>query len=69
HDVRSELPAKVLRVLVREGDTVKEGQAILVLEALKMEIEIAAPADGRVAAVAVAAGQQVGAGELLVAVA
>ncbi|MEO0603102.1 MAG: biotin/lipoyl-containing protein [Myxococcota bacterium] len=69
HDVRSELPAKVLRVLVKEGDTVKEGQTILVLEALKMEIEIAAPADGRVAAVAVAAGQQVGAGELLVAVA
>ncbi|MEN0066305.1 MAG: biotin/lipoyl-containing protein, partial [Myxococcota bacterium] len=69
HEVRSELPAKVLRVLVKEGDTVKAGQALLVLEALKMEIEIASPADGRVTSIAVAAGSQVAAGALLAAVA
>jgi len=69
HEVRSELPAKVLRLLVKEGDAVKEGQALVVLEALKMEIEIAAPADGTVSSIAVAPGEQIGAGALLVAVA
>jgi propionyl-CoA carboxylase alpha chain len=59
----------VLRVLVSPGDVVSEGQALLVLEALKMEIEVNAPSGGTVAEVLVDAGQQVAAGAVLVTVA
>ena len=45
------MPGKVIRVRVREGETVVRGAALMVLEAMKMEHTIAAPADGRVTAV------------------
>lgn len=44
--VNSPLPGVVLGLSVREGDTVKKGQGILVLEAMKMENTIEAPCDG-----------------------
>ena len=65
-EVRSELPGKVLRVLVGAGDSVTEGQVLLLLEALKMEIPVSAPAAGVVANLPVEVGQQVGPGDLLV---
>ena len=61
----SMMPGKVVRVLVSEGDAVRAGQGILVVEAMKMENEIAASKDGRVSSVAVAAGQSVEGGTLL----
>jgi pyruvate carboxylase subunit B len=67
--IHAELSGQVLRVLVREGDSVAEGDALLVLEALKMEIEVKAPCAGRVSQVAVAGDQQVNSGDLLVAIA
>ena len=61
------LPGKILQVLVAEGDAVKPGQALMVLEAMKMEHTIAAPAAGKVATLRFAAGDQVEEGaELLV---
>ncbi len=45
------MPATVVRVQVHPGDTVTRGQTLIVLEAMKMELPVHAPADGRVAAV------------------
>ena len=50
---------------VKAGDTVKKGQVILVLEAMKMENDIVAPADGTVASIDTAVGSAVEAGETL----
>ena len=47
-ELKSPMPGLVLKVFVNEGDTVKKGDSILVLEAMKMENIIKAPADGRV---------------------
>lgn len=66
--VKSELPGKILRVQVSPGDSVQEGQVVLLMEALKMEIEVAAPCAGVVGEVAVSDGQQVAAGDLLLAI-
>jgi biotin carboxyl carrier protein len=60
------MPGTVLRVDVREGDEVEAHQALLVLEAMKMEHPLTAPFDGRVERVAARAGAGVQAGDLLV---
>ncbi|MEV6153653.1 biotin carboxylase N-terminal domain-containing protein [Nonomuraea sp. NPDC052129] len=59
------MPGSVLRVEVEPGERVTKGQAVLVLEAMKMEHQIAAPADGVVSGVHVEKGQQVEAGAML----
>ncbi|MEV0383699.1 biotin carboxylase N-terminal domain-containing protein [Nonomuraea sp. NPDC050643] len=59
------MPGTVLRVEVAAGDRVTKGQAVLVLEAMKMEHRIAAPSDGVVAGVHVEKGRQVDAGAVL----
>ena len=53
-------------VKVKVGDTVKAGTVLCVLEAMKMENEIPAPKDGKVAQVVVTKGATVGAGDTLV---
>jgi biotin carboxyl carrier protein len=65
-EVRAAMPGKVVAVLVEVGATVEAGQGLLVIEAMKMENEIGAPRDGRVAKVHVAPGQPVEPGEILV---
>jgi biotin carboxyl carrier protein len=64
--VKSVMPGVVAELLVAPGDRVSGGQPMLILEAMKMQNEIAAPQDGVVGAVHVAAGQAVGAGANLV---
>ena len=64
--VTAPLPGKVLEVCVKVGDTVKAGQKVAVLEAMKMENDIMAPADGVVATVNVAQGASVATDEVLV---
>ncbi|KQT09368.1 acetyl-CoA carboxylase biotin carboxylase subunit [Ramlibacter sp. Leaf400] len=60
------MPGKVVSFAVKAGDSVKKGQALAVMEAMKMEHTIAAPADGTVAEVLYAPGDQVAEGaELL----
>ena len=66
--VASVMPGKVVRVLVKVGDAVTEGQGLVVVEAMKMENEIEAPKDGTIAAVEVEPGQAVESGEVLVVV-
>ncbi|MCL2493367.1 MAG: biotin/lipoyl-binding protein [Clostridiales bacterium] len=63
--IESPMPGTILNVLVKPGDAVKKGQVLLILEAMKMENEIVAPADGIVDAVAVAKGASVNAGDVL----
>jgi acetyl-CoA/propionyl-CoA carboxylase biotin carboxyl carrier protein len=57
--VRSPMPGTVLHVSVADGDRVRAGQPLLVIEAMKMEHTISAPTDGRVAELAVRPGSQV----------
>jgi len=59
------MPGKVVAVLVLAGATVERGQGIIVIEAMKMENEIAAPRAGTVTEVCVQPGHAVEAGQLL----
>ncbi|MCL4813293.1 MAG: hypothetical protein KJ061_12435 [Vicinamibacteraceae bacterium] len=62
------MPGKVLRVLVAPGDEVAVRQPLVVVEAMKMENELASPKAGRVKDVPAVAGESVEAGRLLVVV-
>ena len=53
------MPGKVVSFAVKAGDVVKKGQALAVMDAMKMEHTIAAPMDGVVAELLYAAGDQV----------
>ena len=66
--VTAPMPGKVVRVLVKPGDTVKARQGLVVVEAMKMENELRAARDGRVRDVAVKEGQSVDAGAVLLTV-
>lgn len=63
--VGASMPGMVINVAVGEGDKIKAGQKLMVLEAMKMETTINAPADGIVAKISAKAGTQVAAGDLL----
>jgi 3-methylcrotonyl-CoA carboxylase alpha subunit len=65
-NLSASMPGQVTKVLVSEGDSVQRGQPLIVLEAMKMEIKIAAPYDGRVAKVLVKQGQLVERGQALI---
>ncbi|NLU24473.1 MAG: acetyl-CoA carboxylase biotin carboxyl carrier protein subunit, partial [Clostridiales bacterium] len=63
--VVSPMPGNILSVNIAVGDTVKKGQVLMVLEAMKMENEIMADCDGVVASVDAAKGAAVETGSLL----
>ena len=65
-EVRAIIPGRVVSVDVGVGDQVEAGGHLLVLEAMKMQNELAAPVGGRIARVAVTAGATVDRGDLLV---
>lgn len=67
--INSPLPGVVLNLNVREGDAVKKGQCVLVLEAMKMENNIEAPCDGTVKQILVQKGDSVLEGAPLVVIA
>ena len=67
--VAAPMPGNILRVDVKQGDTVKSGQILVILEAMKMENEIVAPKDGTVAQVVVDKGSVVDTGAPLVIIA
>jgi biotin carboxyl carrier protein len=60
--VASPMPGRLVKLLVGEGDTVLAGQPLCVVEAMKMQNELAAPGAGRVRAIHFKAGDQVPAG-------
>ena len=64
--VKALMPGRIVRVMVNKGDNVRKGAALVVLEAMKMQNEIQAPADGIVDGVFVETGQTVESGADLV---
>ena len=66
HAINAPMPGKILKVLVKEGQQVKAGENMMMLEAMKMQNEILADADATVKAVNVSEGQTVKAGDSLI---
>jgi len=64
--VEAPMPGTILDIKVNPGDTVKKGQVLLILEAMKMENEIMAPRDGKVAAINTSKGSSVNVGDPLI---
>ena len=64
--VNAPMPGTILDVKVSQGQTVKKGDILLILEAMKMENEILAPQDGSIAQVNVSKGASVNSGDVLV---
>ena len=67
--VTSPMPGTILSINVKAGDTVKKGQVLCILEAMKMENEIMAAVDATIATVAVSQGDSVSTGQVLFALA
>ena len=65
-EVKAGLPGNVLRLEVSEGDSVSEGDVLLVMEAMKMETEVKAPKSGTIQSVLVSQGDKVVTGQALV---
>ena len=63
--IRAPLPGKVLSIKCKVGDSVQAGEALLVLESMKMENAIMAPKSGRVREVPIVEGATVAAGDVL----
>ena len=64
--IRAPMPGKVTQLSIKAGDAVIKGQALLTLEAMKMEHTLTAPLDGRVTEISVRIGAQVTEGGVLV---
>ncbi|MCB9283756.1 MAG: acetyl-CoA carboxylase biotin carboxyl carrier protein subunit [Lewinellaceae bacterium] len=64
--IRAPMPGLVLQILVQPGDEVKQGDALIILEAMKMENVIKSPGDGIVGNIPVQKGQAVDKGQVLI---
>ena len=67
-EVNSPMAGTILAITVKVGDKVNAGETVMVLEAMKMETNLAAPATGTIKEILVAAGQAVQAGQKLLVV-
>ena len=65
NDIKATLPSNVFKILIKEGDAVKAGQNVIVLEAMKMEINIESPRDGVIDKILIAQGDTVDADQVL----
>ena len=68
-EVRAEMVANVWKVVVAEGDTVSDGDTLVILESMKMEIPVVAEEDGTVQSLAVSEGSVVQEGDLIAVIA
>ena len=64
-NITAPMPGTITNILVKEGDNVKKGQVLAILEAMKLENEIVAPRDGAVTLISVDKGQNVNLGDTL----
>ncbi len=64
--LKTQMPGRVVRILVAEGSTVEEGQPVIVVEAMKMENELKSPVSGTVQRLCVQEGEQVQARSTLI---
>ena len=69
HVVEAPLQGSMFDILVKEGQTVKKGDVLAVLEAMKMENEIIAPVNGKVSTIHVEKGQNVNLGDVILQIA
>lgn len=56
----------IIDIAVKEGDTVEKGDVLLVISAMKMEMNVSAPTSGTVKKIHIASGQKMAAGDLLI---
>lgn len=66
--IKSPMPGLIVQVPVKEGDVVKKGQVVVILESMKMENELKAPRDGTIGSIKVAQRQAVEQGQALLAI-
>ncbi|GAC1440138.1 MAG: biotin/lipoyl-binding carrier protein [Mycobacteriales bacterium] len=64
-EVRAEMVANVWKIVVAEGDAVTDGDTLVILESMKMEIPVLAEADGTVSTLAVSEGDVVQEGDVI----
>jgi biotin carboxyl carrier protein len=64
-EVRAEMVANVWKVVVAEGDAVSDGDTLVILESMKMEIPVLAEGDGTVSTLAVSEGDVVQEGDVI----
>jgi biotin carboxyl carrier protein len=64
-EIKTAMPGKLVRVLVAEGAEIKQGEGVLVVEAMKMQNEMKSPKDGIVKEIRFAEGATVNAGDIL----
>ena len=64
-EIRAEMVANVWKIVVNQGDTVSDGDTLVILESMKMEIPVIAESDGTVAEIAVNEGDVVQEGDLI----
>lgn len=64
----TQMPGKIIKIMVHEGQEVKKGDKLVVLEAMKMENEIKCQKDGKIAQINVQEGQTVDSGHLLLSI-
>jgi biotin carboxyl carrier protein len=64
-NVNTSMPGRIVKILMNEGDKVAEGQAVLILEAMKMQNEIKSPQSGRINKICPKVGDSVETGALL----
>ncbi len=64
-EIRAEMVASVFQVVAAEGDSVVEGDTLVVLESMKMEIPVLAESAGTVSSMSVAVGDVIQAGDLI----
>ena len=64
-NINTSMPGRIVKILMKEGDEVEEGQAVLILEAMKMQNEIKSPQQGRISKICPKAGESVETGALL----
>lgn len=64
-EIRADMVANVIKIVVSEGEAIRDGEALVILESMKMEIPVVTEADGTVATLAVSEGDVVQQGDLI----
>lgn len=65
-DIEPPMPGKILKILVKEGEKVEENQVLILMESMKLQVELKAPFNGIVKELKVKEGETVNAGEVVV---
>lgn len=65
NEIAANIPGNIIKIIVKVGDEVKEGDSLVTIEAMKMETTVISPVSGKVKNIKIIEGQQVKAGELL----